>query len=281
MKSFFLTIMFLIGCGVNLATAETPFRLQEYDRGLPFLVTVKPLTPLVRGEQLTLYMEYSLRSTWREFGSDTGSYSIIFINYQDYSDTLSQTTYPVRYDSTYSYRGNTRVLLPDSDTCWLHVNMVCGKNHDTKRYYFVTTEHGIEFTSKDIRSAIVSKQTSYPNLNSDPIIDTLSEEDLQAQYQVIIDLGNPGNLKTAQALVGPIPDSCKYNYRKGYYSLNITLKNLIKLAEENIEFDYIKPPPWDQRHNSIDWEYQYKAGCPTLPKARWDARFYHHITVES
>ena len=121
------------------------------------------------------------------------------------------------------------------------VPFISGQN----RIFFDNT--GDTLMVYDIFSA--PKPKPKPSPNADPIRDTLTEEQLQTEYEVILVLRNSNEKKTAEHILGMKLDSYLINKNKGYYKLRISLANLIKLAEQPIGFEYTTPPPWDKRHH--------------------------------
>jgi hypothetical protein len=80
-----------------------------------------------------------------------------------------------------------------------------------------------------------------------------------------LNLHDPKHLNAAENILGPIPDSSLYDSLRGYYKLNVSLENLIKLAEQPVGFEYTSPPPWDRRNHNP------KVGI-TKPKSRHTRR---------
>ena len=73
---------------------------------------------------------------------------------------------------------------------------------------------------------------------------------MQTEYEVILNLHNPTLLEAAERILGSIPDTSLYDSRRGYYKLNVSLENLIRLSEIPVGFEYTSPPPWDRRNHN-------------------------------
>jgi hypothetical protein len=147
----------------------------------------------------------------------------------------------VKKDSPVSY--TLKVIIPQKDTSGIEVMVdggSCGRHYASN--YFVTTGDTVEVTPGNPR---YNPPKPHPQSKSDEIIrDTLTEEQLQAEYEVVLDLRDPADLKLAQKILETLPKPIIFQGRANYYKLTLSLQKLIKLGEEGIEFDFTTPPPW-------------------------------------
>lgn len=237
----------------------------------PFDISLEPLGDLVKGGPITMSLTYKLNLQYDHYAGDTGSYTVMFLDPRNHKDTLSRTTYPVSYDNTYSHSANFQTILPDADTNYCVVQVSCGSIHNCARTYFIATGDKVEFLryfkmpfpmdlypegvmiahavkggprSRRFHGADTVKYYS----EGDPIRDTLTEENLRQTVDVILNLGDPETKKTAERIIGPIPDSCLYDRYHQYYRVTISLKTLIALADNGVGFEYATPPPWDSKY---------------------------------
>lgn len=218
---------------------------------VPYSARLEPELPLVKGAPITLYLSYEIDTVGTSCAVENGSYSLSFVNPRDYGDTLSHIDYQVYHGNTFKYSGLVRVSLPDADTCCLHLRLSSGTCRADYRYYFIISGGKVEF-QPDFHMPMPARYQSLwkrpkEDGHSDPDRDTLTQEHLQTEYEVIIDLRDSSHYKLARKILGSIPDSCLYNKGRGLYKIRTTLENLIMFGDHNFEFEFTTPPPWDKR----------------------------------
>jgi hypothetical protein len=228
----------------------------------PFNVSVKPVGTMQKGMPITFYLEYGVNSKWRHLAGDTGSYSAIFINPRDHDDTLSITTFPVRYDSTFSYKGTFQVALPNEDTICCVIRLDCGTLYQRDWNYFISDGDSVKFLENFHMPAPLRyqrKSLEWERVQNDPDPDTLTEIQLEKEYEIILVLGNDSLRRKAESILGRIPISSKSDICPACFTVNTSLGNLIKLADEGYEYEFTTPPPWDRQHNGpVDSVYENK-----------------------
>jgi len=175
---------------------------------------------------------------------DRATVLITSIDKLEYSGPMSWVA-ELTGDTTYSTV--FQVVIPSNDTSSIEVKAnVCGHWH---RGYlcFVTTGDTVKVTPGDPRS-----YRPKPKPKSDEIIqDTLNEEQLQAKYEVLLDLRDSAYLMIAEEILGPIPESSKFRGHDGYYMLWISLENLFKLRDAEIDIEFKAPPPWSRKYQRL------------------------------
>jgi hypothetical protein len=139
------------------------------------------------------------------------------------------------------YRRTLNVSIPDGDTSGIEITMQCGRVPTTPACYFVTTGDTVEVYAG--KPSHKPRRYSQPT-TGDPIRDTLTLEQLQTEYEVVLDLRDSADLKIALKIIGPLPKPIVFQGRENYYKLKLSLQKLINLADEGIEFDFTIPPPW-------------------------------------
>ncbi len=219
----------------------------------PFYISVKPVGNVQKGMPITILLEYGVNSEWRHLGGDTGSYSAIFINSRNHDDTLSMTTFPVRYDSTFSYAGTFQVVLPNEDTICCVIRLACGTLYQRDWNYFIFSGNSVELRRNFHLPAplIDQRQPAQDGLmHNDPDRDTLTQDQLERNYGIILVLANDSLHRKAESILGMIPNSSKSDICSACYLVNTSLRNLIKLADEGYEFKFSTPPPWDRQKNA-------------------------------
>ena len=61
--------------------------------------------------------------------------------------------------------------------------------------------------------------------------DTLTQEQLQAEMDMLVNLQDPAHYKIAHEVLGPIPDTCKILDFKDHYIIRMTLEQAFKLHD--------------------------------------------------
>jgi hypothetical protein len=136
-------------------------------------------------------------------------------------------------------------LIPDDDTTQLWITLQCDTFIHTFKHFFVTTGDTVEHRRGDPRTLPPPKA---PPETDEIMRDTLTSEQLQTEYEVILWLRDSTERRVVEQIVGPLPDSARAPGRPGLYRLWISLGKLIEIGEYNIEGDFVTPPPWDHRH---------------------------------
>ena len=103
----------------------------------PFEIEIEPIGAMQKGTPITLRLEFQVNSDWAHLVGDTGSYTVIFLDPRNHKDTLSETTYPVTYDDTYSYATTIQMTLPDADTNCCVIKITCGELYHRDWNYFI------------------------------------------------------------------------------------------------------------------------------------------------
>jgi len=156
----------------------------------------------------------------------------------------SDTAWVVQVEKEKWYRKTLNVSIAPNDTSGIELTLQCGRVPNEVACYFVTTGDTLEFYRGNPRGW---HPLPPPRKTADPIWDTLTQEQLQTEYEVLLDLHDSTHLKTAEKIIGPLPDSSIYDHRRGYYRLWITLEKLLKITDEGIDGDFVTPPPWHRK----------------------------------
>ena len=208
--------------------------------GSPFKVKFEPVShPKSSGP---VNLKFQVRSF---LGCDKATVTIVSVNKLEYSGPISWVA-EFKDDSTYSTV--FQVVIPPNDTSSIKIKIEGCGDRNQGPLYFLTTGDTIVVTHGN-----PNRYRPNPQPKSDEIRrDTLTEEQLQTEYEIALDLSDPAHLRIAERILGPLPDSCKYKGRKGCYMLNVSLDNLIKLADGGVEFNFLTPPPWDRRYSPME-----------------------------
>ena len=225
----------------------------------PLKVSLEPSGALQKGAPITMNLTFVPAPEYIRHAGDTGSVSISTVSLSDPGKTLTKNSWPVRFDDSYSYSTTFEINIPDNDLIQLNVQMVCGKLHFSVRRYFITTGETVKYSRTQVPKLPNPRSTK-------PLRDTLTYEQLQTEYEVILDFRGPSSKENIEGIVGPIPDSCLIDRVRGHYKIKITLENLIKLSDElpneKVGLKFVTPPPWSRKYNSSE------DSLPQLPQNR-------------
>ena len=165
-------------------------------------------------------------------------------NLQYFGDTI----WTVKADSGVWSDMIINVIIPPNDISGIRLMIKCGRILNPVAAYFVTTGDTVEFYP----GKPSAHEPTPPRRSLKTFIDTLTEEQLQTRYEVIVELKKPSHRKFVERFVGSLKDSTLYDRNRKYYKLWITLQNLIKIGEEGIECGFVTPPPWDKKSIQSD-----------------------------
>jgi hypothetical protein len=145
-----------------------------------------------------------------------------------------------RSDSTYR---ELSLTLPKNDTSKICVNLAYNGKVFPVHWYFVTEGDSVEYFAGDPRQRGGFKGycTKKPTPEINP--DTLKESDLNAEYEVYVDVSSPDKLAKAESVIGHTlsVDS------KGRARIKLSLRTLYTLVHRGLKFQYSVPPPWSSQ----------------------------------
>ena len=179
------------------------------------------------------------------FLKDDGKYTELEIRITEFLNLhySGDTVWTVKVDSGVWYRKILNVIIPPNDTSGLRFSIKCGRVPNPGACYFVTKSDTVDVYKGHPRTYASDPQVQ----SNDPIIDTMTEAQLQTKYEVVVELKDSPKLKFVEKLVGDLADSNLFDANRKHYKLWITLQDLIKIGKNGIEFDFVTPPPWDRR----------------------------------
>jgi len=204
-----------------------------------FDCTLEPVSELTTDAPVTMKLTFTP-------AYPCGNKVAVTVTTLNYVQTFSENTWEVELQDDQPCSTTFQVSIPDDDTSSVHVTLECGRLRERIERVFVSTGDTVEYW--------IGRPRHYgphpPPPQSDPIRDTLTEEQLATEYEVVLDLRDSAHLKIAEEILGPLPDSAKHKYkgRQGYYLLMASLQELIELADAGIGFEFTSPPPWDRRY---------------------------------
>ena len=208
-----------------------------------FDVKLEPITTLEINTPVTFNLTYSI--LYKQFASETGSVIVTLAPYRDPGDIISQETWSVQYDETYSHSMDFQLTIPENNIFTLSVMLSSGEMKVGRRWFFITIGDSIQFTgSLADRPMPITENSSKGIVHRDPIREKLTYEQLQVEYKLAVDLHDPSDKKKVEAIVGPIPDSCLFNSKRGIYIINTTLKNAFDIGDAGLESDLVVRFQW-------------------------------------
>lgn len=150
------------------------------------------------------------------------------------------TAWVMQIDSGEWYSAIFEVDIPPNDTSGIEVVVKCGRTPNPSACYFVTTGDTIEF----YKGRPSSHDPTPPRRTIASFVDTLTEEQLQTKYEVVLDLKKSADLKFVEGLLGKLADSNIFDAKQSYYRLWMSLENIIEIRKRHIECGFIDPPLW-------------------------------------
>ncbi|MFH1699391.1 MAG: dockerin type I domain-containing protein [Candidatus Zixiibacteriota bacterium] len=205
----------------------------------PFDISLEPAGEMEKNAPLTLNLTYGLTPKYY-FCGDTGYVTVITLTYRK-RDTLTVNTWPVQFDKDHSYSTAFQVTVQDNDTTELCILLGCGMIGYPIFRDIITTGDEVQFLAN-----FDPKPSKNNSKSSDPNRDTLTQEQLQKEYEIAIDLRDESHFQYAEQLLGHIPDSCQIPHRMGTYIMKMTLDNVLKLHEFGIELDEVRKKSEEQ-----------------------------------
>ena len=229
--SLALLVVILAGVGslCNATVSTVPF---------PFTVSLEPSMPMEKNAPITMNLTITTNSRYKGQLGDTGSVSVYIVRLADPGIKLNETSWPIKYDKEFSYSTTFEITIPDDDISRLYVYSTCGKRYQTTRGYFRTTEETVMYDRGG-----VPKLPPRPEINPR---DTLTIEQLNTKYAIGFSLRNPQQIKYGQEILGKVPDSCKVPGRSGFYKMEVSYDNILKLIEYGIHLDFDRTKPEKQ-----------------------------------
>lgn len=198
----------------------------------PFYAAIEPVGTPTIGEPTELRMRVVVRG---EVECKDVNVSVAPVGGLTYTGEKSWTAHvtvhaPAAYILT--------VVIPPNDTSGLDVTINGGGFClGFGAIYFVTTEDTVEvYAGRPTHKRGLYSQSA----TNDPIRDTLTEEQLQTEYEIWLDLRDSAHLKMAEKILGPLPDTTKVKDHEGYYILKLPFETILKLGEQGIELDRVK-----------------------------------------
>ncbi|HWR82973.1 MAG TPA: hypothetical protein VN285_06705 [Candidatus Deferrimicrobium sp.] len=193
-------------------------------------------------------------STFKLFygpGVPCGDKVSAIVSRRDYAQKFSEQTCQLELRSSRgglsSYTTSFEMFIPNNDTTQLCITLQCDTFAYAFKHFFVTTGDTVEYRRVDPRELPPPPR---PAETDDPILDTLTEEQLQKEYEVLLDLRESSRRMTSENLLGTIPESSKSSLCDACYILSVSLENLFRLAEAGVEFEFTTPPPWAPESSS-------------------------------
>ena len=220
-------------CGMaSFALASSrPVRTLEY--------TFKPVEMPKKAGPVKLELAFKRKQAKSKFEKDVLDCDEVQIRIKKLHNLVyaGDTSWVMQIDSGKWYSAIFEVDIPPNDTSGIEVVVKCGRTSNPAAFYFVTTGDTIEFYK--------GKPSGYPptpsaGRSNDPDRDTLTIEQLQTKYEIWVDLRDKTHLKIAKRILGQLHDSSEVTGEKGYFVLNITLDEILKLADEGIELDLLQ-----------------------------------------
>ena len=129
------------------------------------------------------------------------------------------------------------VVVPPSDTSSIHVTMECGRVIDRADAYFVVVGDSVEFW-KGRPTVTPSMIAERQKARSDSIRASMSPEELQVEYDLLVDLrvGAPWEIDSARQLLAPLTPTDE----DSVYRVRTTKAKMFKLRDWSIFYKILQ-----------------------------------------
>jgi|GEM_PF-1967326 len=202
---------------------------------------MEPVSQLKKGQPASMQLTFSPQ------GYSCGSTASILVTTSNATGKLDEKSWELELTEDPPYSTTFELTIPKNDTVRVQVKLRCGRAEERFRRWFVTTGDSIEYSGDNPWRRPRPPSASETD---DPIRDTLTQEHLQAEYEVLLDLRDSTRRRIAEKILGPMPESSKSDLCDACHVLRVSLENLLKLVDEGIKFEFTTPPPWSRRYRA-------------------------------
>jgi hypothetical protein len=194
-----------------------------------FDTELEPVSPLVTDAPITMKLAFTPHIKYR-WCKDVK----ITVKTLDYDNTLSEKSWDAELDENQHYSTTFQVSIPDNDTCAVHVTLECQRLRETFKLFFVTTGDAVVREGGDPRGhfGVPPVSSHRPNKIDE---DTLTEKQLQTEYEVLLDLSDTNHREFAEKILGAMTGSGKYKSCNACYILNVSLENILNWPKKGLK----------------------------------------------
>ena len=218
----------------------------------PFDMTIEPITPLVKEAPISIKVTFSVDTMFYHHPNfkdkEPGALSARLFPFRDQGDTLYYESWPVQLDDTHSGSVTFPVTIPDNNVFVLEIDVTCGGLSDQDGVFFITVGEPMQFTYVLIDAPVPIKGYTERNKlsNNRRGINraALTEVQLETKYKILLDLKDPNHWETAENILGQIPIMNKSSICPNCYALNVSLRNLLKLADKGFVIGFFNALAW-------------------------------------
>ncbi len=213
----------------------------------PFNFSIEPVGSLIAGESNTMRIDYHLKPQFEDMGSDSGRYIVKLFNPRDFKKALSDTTYTVSYNYDYSssycysYSGTFEITFPEAETTYLDILVHCGHVSQGDGWYVIPAGDTMQFLHAFIMPPLPEDQLRNAPLFNYLNRDTLTQENLQTEYKIIINLSDSLHMESAFDVLGYYPKSFTFERKRGDYIITTTAENILKFVDLGFDCKYYLP----------------------------------------
>ncbi len=162
-------------------------------------------------------------------------------NAKNFIDTVETRSWEIQFDDNNFYAGSYQITLPDIKHILAELKVTCGSKksiqaleivrrgdlivHSRQKKFF---EPDTSIESKDAREA------------------RLIKEHAQSIVEVVLELKKESDKELAESVIGPLDKGDELVNYPGCYKVKLTVENLMKVIELDVEGTLTSPPPWDK-----------------------------------
>ncbi len=218
----------------------------------PFDITIEPITPLAKEVPISIKVTFTVDTMYYHHPNfkdkESGTLSARLFPLRDQGDTLYYESWPVQFDCTYSNSVTFPVTIPDNNVFVLEINVTCAGLGDQDGVFFITVGEPMQFTHVLIDAPVPIESYTKPNKLSDNRggIDraALTEVQLETRYEILLNLKNPVHRTIAERILGQTFGINNSGICPNCYALDVSLRNLLKLADKGLVIGFFYAPPW-------------------------------------
>ncbi|MCK5126667.1 MAG: hypothetical protein KAR42_10460 [candidate division Zixibacteria bacterium] len=236
-------ILFMGLCALIVMVGDKPCNASSYDEIEVYLeIKIEPRLPLTKGEPITL--DYSINVPDKYKARAKKNASVRLLAYSKHSgekDTLELRNVEIGFDDNYFYSGSFQISLPNDKISLVNIYVQTGRIEFSKSIVFETRGDNVLHSGQK-EFLTLPPAPKYGK----PLFDTMTVEQLQTEYEVILNLKDPSKRKTIEKVIGPIPESSVFDKQKYEYKVTTSLESILDMGKQGIRGRFTTPPPWER-----------------------------------
>ncbi|MCK5125298.1 MAG: hypothetical protein KAR42_03490 [candidate division Zixibacteria bacterium] len=248
-KTIVLVLGMMVLFGISTICHASQPRIPQ-----PIDATFELVGPLQKNVPITFKVIYGPKPG-HDRGNKTGKITAFVYQFRARDDTVSFTSWETEFDENLTATRKIELSIPDNDTIAVEIVAWCGVFSARVLRTFITTDDKVEYHEKFYipfidrypANSIVARSPDLLKKPSHPDRDTLTVEQLDIKYNVLIDLKNDKLRESAKNILGVISESNKTDICSTCYIMDISLGDIYQLLDVGIKPEATSPAPWEQK----------------------------------